>query len=223
MEHTEFKTELDKFHDLKRRGHRLENVLGLYLWVGIVAAIVGGAYFLLASIDLELVSPRGIALIVALTGVTLSGLSLVTAKLIQLRRLSSYDAAWRSMAVQNLIATWRYFENIAQILAEQLKDAKEISGEEDTTSPVGYVKILVVNGAMTDRDVYTVRRVLNLRNEMVHTSHTIDVPSIEKAADDLLDIIDGIEDFRTNVQSEKRVSKRRSVRRSTRVSAPSQK
>lgn len=172
-----YNNDLDNFHEMERslfemrykmqKSRSLDRILKLYSILGILISVLGGVYFTLITLKIELSFQQQISLIAIGTGITLSVLSrfLLTLKAERLE-----DEIIRLREIQSsseFIMKWSKFENLAKEKLLSHKDKFNVRSIRDVIS------LLVSNRMITDKDGLFLDEAIRLRNTILHTGTNV--------------------------------------------------
>ena len=186
------KDELDR--DLweleKRRAGRrkFESILKIYSMMGIVVAIFGIAYFLLATLDVHLTFEQQIALLISGVGFALSAASW---SLLKMRRERLNDDINKLKSMQELsefLWKWSKFEEISKALLSET----DLSYNRRSIREV--IDMLLQTQIISRSDALVLDEAIQTRNLAVHRGSEIPESMISKYSEKLDKIIDKILD-----------------------------
>jgi len=172
--------ESEKRYEMKRR---LENVLRMYMLIGGIVTVIGVAYFVLSTLDIDFSKPQQIALLIAGVGFGVTVASFVIILIRKERRI--YDAEIKSSldSASEFLRYWAMFENVSKDVLQSENRKYNIHSLRET------IEVLYKEGKIDESDLIALEEAIQVRNSLVHKGDTISPERARKYIKMLTDII----------------------------------
>lgn len=169
---------VDKINQRQRRSRakRLEAILQIYSLLGVMVTLIGIAFFFYGKTGFNLSSREQLSIALIISGTFFGILPFL------LQRVRGVSDAFSRPPEESRIDSSVVFINKWNTIENELRRRAELSGKSTARQPLSSViHILYTSGILSDEESDSLIFLLNLRNQIVHESLSIDRDHLEKA------------------------------------------
>jgi hypothetical protein len=147
----------------------IENVLRLYVYLGLVIAVGGVGYLIISTLNISLSYPQRMALLISVCGVALSFSSVFLLKFRKQRTQAVYRKMRLVEYLGEFVQVFAHFEGVAT----QVLQTAHVAFNRFSIRQV--IELLRAEDKLNDEDVLALEEALQVRNAVLHGGE--DIPS----------------------------------------------
>lgn len=187
LEYTRYIQDIEnELHYLYQKQNKLQLILRLYSYIGIVTAVVGIIYFAVSYYEVNLTANQRLALLMVGVGLVLSVIAKLYSEILKERDREKRVREKVLHRISNFVLDWASLERtIYSILDKNEKDVSKFGIKKN-------IRALYEQDIITDREFIDLERALDLRNRIVHGKVSTSYDEIEKYSNVIKEVIDKI-------------------------------